>query len=91
MNKRAVRRDAPAAISRDQAIAILKPYLGKDLRPIADEYGVTVWKNGRKNKGWAGMVMEQLYHLSHDFGKTGACVIRDGKGVWSGRKSSPRL
>ena len=91
MNKRAIRGDAPAAISRDQAIAILTPYLGKDLRPIADEYGVTVWKNGRKNKGWAGMVMEQL--LGHpqdadqapDFGTWELKVVpivRNAQGHW---------
>lgn len=49
-----------AGISRDEAIAILKPDIGKNLRPIADRYGVTVWKNGHKNKGWAGMVVEQM-------------------------------
>lgn len=47
-------------ISREEAIAILKPDIGKDLRPIAERYGVTVWKNGHKNKGWAGMVVEQM-------------------------------
>jgi DNA mismatch repair protein MutH len=47
-------------VTRDEAIAILRPYVGKDLRPLADRHGVTVWKNGRKNKGWAGMVVEQL-------------------------------
>ena len=31
-----------AAITREQAISILSPYIGKDLRPIADERGVTV-------------------------------------------------
>lgn len=85
------RNDAAAAITREQAIAILKPYLGKDLRPIADEYGVTVWKNGRKNKGWAGMVMEQL--LGHpqdadqapDFGTWELKVVpivRNAQGHW---------
>jgi DNA mismatch repair protein MutH len=47
-------------ISREEAIAILKPSIGKDLRTIADQNGVTVWKNGRKNKGWAGMVVERM-------------------------------
>jgi DNA mismatch repair protein MutH len=47
-------------MTREEAISILKPHLGKDLRPLADQFGITVWKNGRKNKGWAGMVVEQL-------------------------------
>ena len=49
-----------ADISREEAIAILKPNVGNDLRPIADRYGVTVWKSGHKNKGWAGMVVERM-------------------------------
>jgi DNA mismatch repair protein MutH len=36
---------------------------GKDLRPLAEQYGVTVWKNGHKNKGWAGQVIEQYLGL----------------------------
>jgi len=47
-------------MTREEAISILKPYLGKNLRPLADQFGVTVWKNGRKNKGWAGMVVERI-------------------------------
>ena len=80
-----------AAITREQAISILSPYIGKDLRPIADECGVTVWKNGRKNKGWAGMVVEQL--LGHrqdaeqvpDFGTWELKVVpivRNAQGHW---------
>jgi DNA mismatch repair protein MutH len=81
----------PAPTTRDQAISILKPYVGKDLRPIADERGVTVWKNGRKNKGWAGMVIEKL--LDHpqdadqapDFGTWELKVVpivRNAQGHW---------
>ncbi|MEQ1851270.1 MAG: MutH/Sau3AI family endonuclease [Chthoniobacteraceae bacterium] len=53
-------------MTRDEAIAILRPYIGKDLRPLAEKYGVTVWKNERKNKGWAGMVVEQLLGRRQD-------------------------
>lgn len=60
------RNGAAPAITREQAMALLKPYLGADLRPLADQYGVTVWKNGRKNKGWAGMVIEQLLGRRQD-------------------------
>ena len=31
-----------ARIARDEAIAILKPYIGKAPRPIADQRGLTV-------------------------------------------------
>ncbi|MEP6569161.1 MAG: MvaI/BcnI family restriction endonuclease [Acidobacteriota bacterium] len=33
------------------------------MRPLAETYGVTVWKNGHKNKGWAGQVIEQYLGL----------------------------
>ena len=80
-----------AAITREQAISILSPYLGKDLRPIAEQCGITVWKNGRKNKGWAGMAVEQL--LGHrqdaeqapDFGTWELKVVpivRNAQGHW---------
>jgi DNA mismatch repair protein MutH len=85
------RNGTPTEISRDRAIAILKPYVGKDLRPIAEKYGVTVWKNGRKNKGWAGMTVEQM--LGHpqdaaqapDFGTWElkvVPVVRNAQGHW---------
>lgn len=53
-------------MNRDEALAILRPYIGKDLRPLADKYGVTVWRNGRKNKGWAGMLVERLLGRRQD-------------------------
>ena len=91
MNAGPDRKASPAAITRDQAIAILKPSLGKDLRPIADQCHVTVWKNGHKNKGWAGMVVEQM--LGHpqdadqapDFGTWELKVVpivRNVQGHW---------
>ena len=91
MNAGSDRQGSAAVITRDDAISILKPYLGKDLRPIAEERGVTVWKNGRKNKGWAGMVVERL--LGHrqdaaqapDFGTWELKVVpivRNAQGHW---------
>lgn len=41
----------------------IKLLSGRDLRPLAEQYGVTVWKNGHKNKGWAGQVIEQYLGL----------------------------
>src|SRR5262249_40621720 len=52
----------------------LKTLVGADLRPLADQYAVTVWKAARKNKGWAGHTLERFLGLdlnsSHltDFG-----------------------
>ena len=37
--------------------------VGRDLRAMADEYKIAVWKNGRKNKGWAGLVLERYLGL----------------------------
>jgi len=52
------------SMTRDEAIARLMQLVGKDLRPLAEEYHVTVWKNGRKNKGWAGDVLERHLGLA---------------------------
>lgn len=49
---------------RDQAVGILRALVGTDLRPLADRYGVTTWKDGRLNKGWAGQTLER--HLGLD-------------------------
>ena len=51
------------ALPRAEALRRIKLLSGKDLRPLADEYRVTVWKNGHKNKGWAGQLIEQYLGL----------------------------
>ncbi|MFH1549109.1 MAG: MutH/Sau3AI family endonuclease [Planctomycetota bacterium] len=50
-------------MERGEAVAKLKTLEGKDLRPLADQYKITVWKEGKKNKGWAGHVMERFLGL----------------------------
>ncbi|HVQ36996.1 MAG TPA: MvaI/BcnI family restriction endonuclease [Pyrinomonadaceae bacterium] len=50
-------------LARAEALRRIKLLSGKDLRPLADQFHVTVWKNGRKNKGWAGQVIEQYLGL----------------------------
>ena len=51
-------------MTRDEALAKLRLLVGKDLRPLADAYRITVIKNGRKNKGWAGSVLERYLGLA---------------------------
>ncbi len=50
-------------LSRADALRRIRRLSGQDLRQLAERYGVTVWKNGRKNKGWAGQVIEQYLGL----------------------------
>lgn len=50
-------------LNKKQAVIELRKIIGKDLRKMADEYGVTVFKNGKLNKGWAGLVLEQYLGL----------------------------
>jgi len=53
-------KNGPAyLITRKEAFEKLQKLVGKDLRPMADEYRVTVWKNGKLNKGWGGQVLER--------------------------------
>ena len=45
------------------ALEKLQSLVGRDLRQLADELGVTVWRNGKLNKGWAGHTVERYLGL----------------------------
>jgi len=51
------------SLNRKEAIRRINQLVGKDLRAIADDYKIPVWKNGRENKGWAGLVIERYLGL----------------------------
>ena len=46
-------------MERQEALDSINQIVGKDLRVLADKYEVTVIKNDKKNKGWAGHVIER--------------------------------
>lgn len=50
-------------MERDQAVAELRKLEGHDLRELAGKYQVTVWRGDKKNKGWAGHVLERYLGL----------------------------
>jgi len=50
-------------MERDIAIRKLKELEGIDLVPLASKYAVTIWKQDKKNKGWAGHVLERYLGL----------------------------
>ena len=50
-------------MERQEAIQRLSDLIGQDLRELADEYEVTVFKGRNKNKGWAGQVLERYLGL----------------------------
>jgi DNA mismatch repair protein MutH len=50
-------------MERLEAIEKIKLLVGRDLRPLADELEVTVWKGDKKNKGWFGHVIERYLGL----------------------------
>lgn len=47
----------------DDAFLRLSRLEGSDLRTLADEYGIAVFREGRKRKGWAGLVVEACLGL----------------------------
>jgi DNA mismatch repair protein MutH len=53
-------------LDRREAVRRINLLAGKDLRALADEYKIPVWKNGRENKGWAGLVIERYLGLSQN-------------------------
>ena len=50
-------------MEREDAIRKLRALEGQDLRILANRYKVTVWKEGKLNKGWAGHVIERYLGL----------------------------
>ena len=50
-------------MERLEAIERLRMLVGTDLRPLADTHQITVWKEGKKNKGWAGHTLERFLDL----------------------------
>ena len=50
-------------MERQQAYKLLQQLKGKDLRELANQFEVTVFKDGKKNKGWAGHVVEHYLGL----------------------------
>ena len=76
-------------LDRKEAVRRINLLAGKDLRAMADEYKIPVWKNGRENKGWAGLVIERYLGLPQnsrqapDFGDWELKVVslrQDAKG-----------
>ena len=50
-------------MERKDAIRKLKELEGMDLVALANRYDVTIWKGDKKNKGWAGHVLERYLGL----------------------------
>ena len=50
-------------MERQEALSKLSELIGQDLRIFADRYEVTVFKEGKRNKGWAGHVLERHLNL----------------------------
>ncbi|MCX8063374.1 MAG: MutH/Sau3AI family endonuclease [Anaerolineales bacterium] len=50
-------------MDREEAVQKLKALIGKDLVALAQEYNIPIWIGERKNKGWAGHVIERYLGL----------------------------
>jgi DNA mismatch repair protein MutH len=50
-------------MKREDAIRKLKKLEGRDLVPLAEKYEVSIWRDNKKNKGWAGHVLERYLGL----------------------------
>ena len=56
-------------ITRATAIKNLQKYIGQDLAGLAPQFGITIYKNGKQNKGWKGLVLERLAGLELNISK----------------------
>ena len=50
-------------MERKEAVEKLNLLTGKELHKLAKNYNITIYKNGRVNKGWAGHVFERYLEL----------------------------
>ncbi|MCY3722106.1 MAG: MvaI/BcnI family restriction endonuclease [Candidatus Poribacteria bacterium] len=50
-------------MERKKAVKKLSTIAGQDLRELATDYEVPVFKGSKKNKGWAGHVLERHLDL----------------------------
>lgn len=50
-------------MERLEAFTKLQQLKGQDLRKLADNFGITVFKGNKKNKGWAGQAVERYLGL----------------------------
>lgn len=50
-------------MDRHEATSRIRKFVGRDIRSLADELGVTVWKDGKLNKGWTGHTIERYLGL----------------------------
>jgi len=50
-------------MEREEAVIKIQQLIGQDLRILADFYSITVFRQGKKNKGWAGHVIERVLGL----------------------------
>lgn len=50
-------------MERRDAVEKFQSLIGKELHELAREYDVTIYRNGRVNKGWAGHVFERFLEL----------------------------
>lgn len=48
------------SIKRFEATHELQKLIGQDLRQLTETHNITVFKNGKLNKGWAGLTLEKL-------------------------------
>ena len=51
-------------MERAEAVDRLRLLVGRDLVELAESFGVTMWKGGRINKGWAGHTIERYLGLA---------------------------
>nr|VFK56685.1 MAG: DNA modification methylase [Candidatus Kentron sp. TUN]VFK63403.1 MAG: DNA modification methylase [Candidatus Kentron sp. TUN] len=57
-------------ITRFEATRLLQETIGKDLRELAEENGIIVFKDGKLNKGWAGLTLEKALGIGNNSRQT---------------------
>ena len=63
-------------ITRFEATQLLQKIIGQDLRKLATKYRVTVFKDTKLNKGWAGLTLENALGIGN------SCIQASNGDFW---------
>ena len=77
-------------ITRFEATKELQKLIGQDLRKLAEKHQITVFKDGKFNKGWAGLTLEKELGIGNncipasngDFWELKLVPLVNNKGKW---------
>ncbi len=83
-------------VTRVIAVENLKKFIGHELSKYAEEFGITIFKDGKQNKGWKGLTLERLAGIDNnnlrapnglDFELKSTAFYKKSQGNWTPKET----